>query len=599
MKILVGIFLMLGLQACGQMPLVGHRQSEPPLPQLLLATQSQVQQGEVVPGSYIVAFKSSIQPQRLIRPSFFREYQDHYLEIASLDLFSKEVEDLRYLVGVDFAQTVAPSPESELSGLAPLRLFWQGEPAKSMPASVVKVDFEDEASARRLLQEWQEKDLFYFAEPNYDSRSTSERWNTYSEIYKDRSQSATWFEQIKLPEAMLELATTAPDGDVRPLVAVLDSGLDTLHPAFDQNIWQNTQPGVSGCADDFNGCNTTQAFKGSLGNGDITPVGAPGLGQTCLEGAAEKVCPHGTHVAGLIASDPQDQSFGGTCPVCIIMTVKIVGNPKLGGGKATSIADSSIIAGLNYVARFNPSGGTGTAVRLINASFGKFQRSRVIEHLIRVMRSKDGGGILVIGAAGNEDTQKRVYPAAFSDVIAVTNVKATPDSGNATKSVSSNYGLWTDIAAPGDDQTGEGLSGGLLSTVPGGGSERLRGTSMAAPVVTGIAALVLIADPNIGFDGLKSRILSTADPALYQNNLNSFYIPRIKGVPNKLPLLGVGVVNAENAIRDFSPAQLPRKLENRVTDGCGALGARNPLSKFSALLMLACPLFMIFGRRFF
>ena len=85
-----------------------------------------------------------------------------------------------------------------------------------------------------------------------------------------------------------------------------------------------------------------------------------------------------------------------------------------------SIADSAIIAGFSIRSGFKQ--GSEPAIRIINASFGKYDRSKSVELFINAMKNF-GKGTLVIAAAGNEDTMKRSLPAAYANVVAVSNVK--------------------------------------------------------------------------------------------------------------------------------------------------------------------------------
>ncbi len=100
---------------------------------------------------------------------------------------------------------------------------------------------------------------------------------------------------------------------------------------------------------------------------------------------------------------------------------------------------------------------------------------------------------MVVAAAGNGDTNKPKYPAAYPGVIAVA---ATNQEDRRT--FFSNYGSWVDVAAPGV---------GILSTVPGG-YRSFNGTSVAAPHVSALAGL--LAAQGRGTRAIKDRIFRTA-----------------------------------------------------------------------------------------
>jgi thermitase len=98
-----------------------------------------------------------------------------------------------------------------------------------------------------------------------------------------------------------------------------------------------------------------------------------------------------------------------------------------------------------------------------------------------------------VAAAGNDGTNRRNYPAAYPEVLAV----AVTNSADRRASFSS-YGRWVDVSAPGVD---------ILSTYPGG-YKRLTGTSMASPEVASLAGL--LAGEGLTEARIRSRILHTA-----------------------------------------------------------------------------------------
>ena len=109
-------------------------------------------------------------------------------------------------------------------------------------------------------------------------------------------------------------------------------------------------------------------------------------------------------------------------------------------------------------------------------------------------------GALVVAAAGNDGTTTRQFPAALPDVLGVG---ATTVNGAARASFSS-YGPWVDVAAPGRS---------IVLASPGGGYERADGTSFAAPLVAGQAALLAACRPGRTADELREAITGGATPA--------------------------------------------------------------------------------------
>jgi thermitase len=111
-----------------------------------------------------------------------------------------------------------------------------------------------------------------------------------------------------------------------------------------------------------------------------------------------------------------------------------------------------------------------------------------------------GQGVVVIAAAGNSASDIPEYPAG-ENVAGLLAVAATVETDVLANF--SNYGSWVQIAAPGDP---------ILSTVPGGGYAVWKGTSMAAPLTAGVAALVRAANPGLKAEEVANHLRTTAAP---------------------------------------------------------------------------------------
>ena len=543
-------------------------------PWLVHPSQEEIELGQTTEGSYLVGFKSP--DTRLENYSFSNSLPSRRDAIHQIGLMAdkSEVQSMALLANLNLS-----SPKKsfalprKLSG--PELLDW-GESNFDDRLSIMKVTFSSKEDADRVLNEWYRQGKIYYAEPNYISQTGGSFEQSVIADFSD-STSFPWLDQISFIEAFEYLDSNEPNST--PIVAVMDSGVDVLHPSLQDNIYTNTQGQNKLCVDDQYGCDTTEGFKDVLGKGTVYPAGTTGFGQACV--GEQSNCSHGTHVAGMIAARDFGSSYIGVCPYCSILVVKVVGIKEEGGKESFQIEDSAIIAGLAYVSGFTVNG--EPLVRVINASFGKFQRSRSVGLFIESLKNF-GKGVLTIAAAGNEDTMKRQYPAAFDDVIAVSNVessKALPQ-----KSPSSNFGMWVDIAAPG---SGEGFpgGGGILSTIPGGGSYCSEGTSMASPIVAGVAGLILATNPNLNTAELRERLLNSALPDnLYQDGVNNTYRPRVDG-GTLVPLLGGGVVNAWAAVDQSVQKSDPVFSEKRdvVRPGCGSIGQANASSVFLFLLL--------------
>lgn len=523
-------------------------------------------------GSYIVAFRAEQGMSLRHFASFNAEARANHRHLDAKFLVEPGVQSIQFITTVD----LSPAPGNVGSGIFSRQLL--REPANlhaERPAALARVDFHSEEDAEELLKQWENQGDVWFYEPNYISQlSTQTTENLFQDLKtKYESLNYWWLNSINVVQAYEAIAgrdqnnpayrTDADIQGIRPIVAVLDSGVDYQHPALVDRIWVNSDINSSSCSDDRHGCDTTVSKKGSLGNGNVYPFDTNGPGESCFGKSAN--CSHGTHVAGIIAgnydwADPElSRRAAGVCPVCQIMVLKIVGKV----GKESGILDSSILSAFKYVSLFRREG--SPAVRVINASFGKFVRSRSVGVLVRLLKERHGS--VVIGAAGNEDSMAMEYPAAFKDAIAVAAIDK-----RLQKVDFSNFGQWVDISAPGDN---------ILSTVPGAVLDSKSGTSMAAPIVSGVAGLLLAQRSNLSFSELRSALLNGADPSLYgitdQKSINyNCYYPKIPGEPFRQPLLGRGLVNARDAINFQEVAGQPSvNVPNRVKRGCSIVGINN------------------------
>jgi len=140
----------------------------------------------------------------------------------------------------------------------------------------------------------------------------------------------------------------------------------------------------------------------------------------------------------------------------------------------------------------------GVNVRVISASWGSTQRSRALEDVIRKAYEE---GILFVAASGNASTdndRSPHYPSSYNNVLSV----AALDRNDQLASFS-NFGVKSvQIAAPGKD---------ILSTWLGNDYEEHSGTSMATPVVAGVAALVVANEPRISVGDLQKKLLASVD----------------------------------------------------------------------------------------
>jgi thermitase len=198
---------------------------------------------------------------------------------------------------------------------------------------------------------------------------------------------------------------------------------------------------------------------------------------------------HGTHTAGTIgALTNNNVGIAGIAGGCKILAVKAL--DAQGSGNTSDIASAMAYA-------------VQHGAKVINMSLGGPQESQTLHAAVQQAAS---AGVLVVAAAGNDGTQTLNYPAAYPEALSVG---ASDESDN--RASFSSYGSWVSIAAPGTN---------ILSTTKGA-YEVMQGTSMAAPHVAGVAALVRSLHPDWSLAQVKQALISSGDPVTgFESNPN-------------------------------------------------------------------------------
>lgn len=212
---------------------------------------------------------------------------------------------------------------------------------------------------------------------------------------------------------------------------------------------------------------------------------------------------HGTHCSGIAAANTNNGiGMAGLAPNCKIMGVKVL---NAGGGGTTAW----VAAGITYAA--------DNGAKVISLSLGGAGADPALQDAGAYALSK---GALPIAAAGNNGVTDKFYPAAYDEFIAVAATTAQD-----TRAGFSNYGAdWVDVAAPGDN---------IWSTLPGSSYGFESGTSMACPLVAGLAGVVRSADPNLTPAQARTLIQNGCD------NVGNFVAFGRVNLLKSLPLLNV------------------------------------------------------------
>lgn len=238
-----------------------------------------------------------------------------------------------------------------------------------------------------------------------------------------------------------ESAWDKTTGKAEVLVAVVDDGFDLLHPDL----------------------------KGRIVSPFSIITGKPG---------DVSVEVHGTHVAGLIAGNMNNELFGvGVAPSTSIMPIDVF------DGEDGFISD--VAAGVYYA--------VDHGADIINMSLVAYSDTNVLREAVQYAHSKN---VLVVAAAGNDGISSPYYPAAYKDVVSVASTDAADE-----RSYFSNFGKTIDIAAPGS---------GVFSIFPDELFGGLDGTSMSTPIVSGAAALLKANEPKLSNSDIAGRLMLTA-----------------------------------------------------------------------------------------
>ena len=325
----------------------------------------------------------------------------------------------------------------------------------------------------------------------------------------------------------VEEAWKTQRGSEDVIVCICDSGVDYSHEDLADAMWINEaeyygQQGVdddgNGYVDDIYGYNFC-TYDGNKPIGKIVPQS------------------HGTHCAGTVGA-VNDNGIG-VCGIAggdathkgvRLMTVQTNQDNTVGAFLSTAI----------YYAANN-----GAVV--MNCSWGlPSGYSESLEEAIRYFCKYAGtddngnqtgpiaGGVIIFAAGNDNSSTEGVYPSNMDEVVCVT--AFGPDM---VKSYYSNYGDFADIAAPGGDYNSFGNPGCVYSTTVDE-YVYMQGTSMAAPHVTGVSALIVsqFKGQGVTAEMIKDILLDSANPDLYDHN---------PGYKNS-KALGVGRVDAAKAI---------------------------------------------------
>lgn len=333
-----------------------------------------------------------------------------------------------------------------------------------------------------------------YAEPNAILYALAD--TTQADTY---TQEPLYSQQWGLPAINMPKLWAVPTiTSKRPVIAILDTGVDITHPDLKDNIWSNISEGEgeSGVDDDNNGfADDVHGWDFINGTGNIGDWNG-----------------HGTHCAGIAAAVGNNGvGITGANPDALIMPVTVIQSDGTG-----DIA--TIIKGIDYA--------TANGADVLNMSFGSYSTSLAFEQTLAhayqtaiLVAAAGNDGYCLNHKHQNQQIPMPMFPAAYNFVLGV---QASNESGRVSWSNYDDNGpFYTEysedklynyeLQAPGKD---------IISTYPGGNYKTMNGTSMAAPLVAGaLSRLIQVKDcsnKEVLFGDLINSTTSTGDLDIYK-----------------------------------------------------------------------------------
>ena len=337
----------------------------------------------------------------------------------------------------------------------------------------VRLSATHQQETRQIVDELKELDEVEFAEPNYKVYMMADTHiaDSYSGNPMEGQQ---WYLKSY---GVKELWNKPIINKERPIIAILDTGVDLTHPDLKDNIWTNIAEAY-GTKDNDNDGN---GFNNDVHGWDFVN-NSPNVRDNNM---------HGTHVAGIAAAANNGIGIVGANPLALIMPITVLQSD--GAGDV-----ATIVKGIDYAVQ--------NGATVLNMSLGLYVNSLVLRQALENAYSK----AVLVAAAGNDNkciyeshlkkhrpiVPMPCFPAAYSFVLGVqATVKggsmasySNYDDDGALFSCESTFfdpdGFNYELKVPGSQ---------ILSTIPGGGYKELNGTSMAAPLAAGaISALKMV-----------------------------------------------------------------------------------------------------------
>lgn len=356
------------------------------------------------------------------------------------------------------------------------------QPVEDSKVAVADINKND--SVEEAITKLEQNPKVEYAQPNYRYKQAG----VNDPLANDEGVNQWYLTNMKAREAWNTMEAKK-NSLSQVTVAVIDTGIDKSHEDLSANV-------------------SSKSMKlDSSGN------------ITSLRGDSDS---HGTHTAGIVGAVSNNGkgiagiASGGTDNKVKLMAIDASTNYN----GELYFNTYNLVEAINYAMKND--------AKVINMSLGGFGRNYILEESVE---SAYKNGVTIVAAAGNENTDEICFPSDYGEVISVCNLTRQNKRYNSAM-YGSNYGLAKDISAPGTS---------ILSTIPGDYGQ-MSGTSMSAPMVSAVAAMLYAVTPDIKPFQVKNILCGTAQ-----------YLGNDQGAENTGDnkfdyYTGYGLVNAQKAV---------------------------------------------------
>lgn len=402
------------------------------------------------------------------------EWPDHhFVDAEAIVVFKRDTGEVSMRSAISQA---AMEPKEELAPGVWL--------VKAPPQAAQSQKAQPKGSTLEWIRTLKKRPEIASATPNYKMRTMQTPLD--EPLYNSPSVGQQWhYELLNAPIAW----QIAPNGGSGVTLAVMDTGLfgapGNWHSELNVNVIQPLPVGTDFVSVEF----------------DNDGVPGPDNNPSDPGNAVGSSVFHGTHVAGTIAAAVNEFGGAGVAYNASLLPVRVLGE----GGTGSS---ADLLAALRWVA--GPDGGAPRA-DIVNLSLGGLPFQPQLRDAINY---GDSRGIVFVAAAGNSASTTASYPAAYEKVFSVSAV-----DGAGVLASYSNSGAWIDLAAPGGDASRDGNADGRSDLVSSTSASLingtlketyigLQGTSMAAPHVSAVFALMKNLDPSLNHEKLNIKLMA-------------------------------------------------------------------------------------------